>query len=863
MEEGKGRRRFYGVSAKVAVMVLLLVGVILFATSGSIFVKLMHVGQRDPLEGQPPEEYSATAGCGYQMQDEMAGLAACLNDRKYFDVEGTYVPDRLVDITKDYSEGNQGIEEDQNTSYALDDLYLLDNQGIPGQLADYAFASLELSGNQEVRVEKEQESGSGSDSQPSAGATTEESFSVSEMNAAELTESETMKEIALEYMTEETWHHLQSVGAGKTYSRQFLYLYGVGYDLEKGSGIRTAAGSTLADYAARNSDTVSLYDLYYQMLNQASCVSSYLWAVDAAERYQEGSSNLHYYIQAEDRVYTNVSDWEDLGEKAVEEEARKGAMYLTLRRQEGKQAEAHYPENEAGSLLYQYLSSQTLLSENETLVLKLDTTYPVGDSYQTAARFYDKVAPYAGGIAAAAILGFFLALVCFILATLQSGRRAEDREVHLYAFDRLPTELAAALGILLGLFFVLSLGVKFVCNLESMSGTGRVLLALHAGGSTELFLIFYLSLVRRIKAGNLWQKSLLRTVLHLGSRAYAARKESTRLVLAGLALMLLHFLLLPAYGDSLFCLLICLLVDLLVLLYMIREAAGKQTVIEGMRQLGRGNLDYKVDTADLGSTNRELAEVVNAMGDGLQLAVEARMKNERMQADLITNVSHDIKTPLTSIVNYVDLLKREKIDNPRVQGYLEVLEQKSQRLKQLTEDLVEASKVSSGNVHMEFVILNLCELIQQVNGEFNERLEARDLELICSLPKEPVSVRADSRYLWRVMENLYSNAAKYAMPGSRIYVEIAQREGTMQFLMKNMSEQPLNIRADELMERFVRGDSSRTTEGSGLGLSIARNLVRLMQGSFDIFVDGDLFKVQITFSGADHLTKQDPSRQSD
>ena len=235
------------------------------------------------------------------------------------------------------------------------------------------------------------------------------------------------------------------------------------------------------------------------------------------------------------------------------------------------------------------------------------------------------------------------------------------------------------------------------------------------------------------------------------------------------------------------------------------------------------------------------------MGDGLKTAVEVRMKNERMQADLITNVSHDIKTPLTSIVNYVDLLKRENIEDPKIKGYIDILERKSQRLKQLTEDLVEASKASSGNVNMEFVTLNLNELVQQVNGEFAERLSGRELDMICSLPPEPALVRADSRYLWRVIENLYGNVAKYAMPGSRVYVDVIRREGSVVFIMKNMSEQTLNISPDELMERFVRGDSSRTTEGSGLGLSIAENLVKLMKGTFELFVDGDLFKVEVTF----------------
>lgn len=381
--------------------------------------------------------------------------------------------------------------------------------------------------------------------------------------------------------------------------------------------------------------------------------------------------------------------------------------------------------------------------------------------------------------------------------------------------------------------------------MSDMSGFFMVFLGLYVCMSVGLFMLFYLSLVRRIKAHNLWEKSILRAVIHLGGRVYEARQESSKLIMAALGLMLLHFIFLPTTGF--FGVMLCLVVDILVLLYMLREATGKRTVIEGLRQLGSGDLDYKVDTTELKGNNKELAEVVNSMGDGLKTAVEVRMKNERMQADLITNVSHDIKTPLTSIVNYVDLLKRENIEDPKIKGYIDILERKSQRLKQLTEDLVEASKASSGNVNMEFVTLNLNELVQQVNGEFDERLSGRELDMICSLPPEPALVRADSRYLWRVIENLYGNVAKYAMPGSRVYVDVIRREGSVVFIMKNMSEQTLNISPDELMERFVRGDSSRTTEGSGLGLSIAENLVKLMKGTFELFVDGDLFKVEVTF----------------
>ena len=231
----------------------------------------------------------------------------------------------------------------------------------------------------------------------------------------------------------------------------------------------------------------------------------------------------------------------------------------------------------------------------------------------------------------------------------------------------------------------------------------------------------------------------------------------------------------------------------------------------------------------------------------MNTAVEASIKNERLKTDLITNVSHDIKTPLTSIINYVDLLKREHFENPKIQNYLDILEKKSQRLKTLTEDVVEASKISSGNIKLEFMNINLVEMVLQTNGEFSEKFENRNLKVILNLPEEPVYIYADGRRMWRVLENLFNNAAKYAMEGTRIYADIKADNLKVEFSLKNISEQPLNISADELTERFIRGDVSRSTEGSGLGLSIAKSLVERQRGKLDLYLDGDLFKATVTF----------------
>ena len=242
-----------------------------------------------------------------------------------------------------------------------------------------------------------------------------------------------------------------------------------------------------------------------------------------------------------------------------------------------------------------------------------------------------------------------------------------------------------------------------------------------------------------------------------------------------------------------------------------------------------------------------MADYINHIGEGLDAAVENSLKNERMKTELITNVSHDIKTPLTSIINYIDLLKRENPEDPKIRGYLEVLENKAQRLKVLTEDVVEASKASTGNITLEMTELNFVELVNQVIGEFEEKFEERKLQMIVHFDEEEAIICADGRRLWRVLENVFGNTAKYAMESTRHYVDVSVNRPNVQLSLKNISAQPLNITADELTERFIRGDVSRNTEGSGLGLSIAKDLVQLQGRTMNLILDGDLFKVTIEF----------------
>lgn len=268
-------------------------------------------------------------------------------------------------------------------------------------------------------------------------------------------------------------------------------------------------------------------------------------------------------------------------------------------------------------------------------------------------------------------------------------------------------------------------------------------------------------------------------------------------------------------------------------------------------KIATGDLDTSLDLEEFHGQEKVIAEALNTIREGLKVGIDERIKAERIKADLITNVSHDIKTPLTSIVNYVDLLKRENLDNENAKNYIKVIDEKSQRLKQLTEDLVEASKISSGNIKLNMQKIDLVELIYQTGGEFNERFEQRNLTIVTKIPSDSMIIEADGRQLYRAIENLYTNAAKYAMEKTRVYVELSQVENRAVFCIKNISENTIvfdDVRTvDDLTERFVRGETSRTTEGSGLGLSIAKNLTNLMGGTFKIDVDGDLFIATITF----------------
>ena len=359
------------------------------------------------------------------------------------------------------------------------------------------------------------------------------------------------------------------------------------------------------------------------------------------------------------------------------------------------------------------------------------------------------------------------------------------------------------------------------------------------------------TLAVRLHTGTLGRTSLLCrgwSAVYRGVGELVRQLPLTWRTIAGFFVYLLANVLSAAmgYGGGL----LVILVNGAALVLLCRWTASFARLRRGSRAIAAGDLNYRVDTARMPADLRAYAEDLNNISIGLAGAVDEKMKSERFKAELITNVSHDLKTPLTSIINYVNLLKTTQQTDPKAAEYIEVLDRNSQRLKKLTEDLVEASKASTGVLSVSREKIGMSQLLDQALGEWTEKLEERKLTVVTTVPEGETWVYADGRHLWRVIDNLLSNCAKYAMEGTRIYVELSRGKGQVTLSVKNVSREALNVPAERLMERFVRGEESRSSEGSGLGLSIARSLTELQGGEFRLTVDGDLFKAEVTLPQA-------------
>ncbi|WP_347048365.1 sensor histidine kinase [Blautia wexlerae] len=578
--------------------------------------------------------------------------------------------------------------------------------------------------------------------------------------------------------------------------------------------------------------------------------------------YTEGSTNLTYLfadketqtIYTNKKAYSSYAQLEQNLEKIFKEKAY-AVVYPEL-----SECVTNIPG--ADLQVWNHTIDQSFDTKDFVFAVSVDTKFSVADSMADEAENYETYSKLMFPMLAGAIFGSVLWLIGMVWLTVTAGRRPEDEEIHLNGFDRWYTEIAA--GTVIGIWLA---GTIISGTLIANSSLGYshvvvtvIVICLICGTYTMAwFLIGYLSLVRRIKAGTLWKNSLIRKVLKwIGkcsgkladfARAFSRNTaEKIKVLLVGGAFLFLQFLIIGCVfsGAGVF-LLALMAVDVAVMIFAIRKADGLDLIMDGLKKISDGELQYKIKTDTLTGKQKVMAEYINNIGSGLDAAVENSLKKERMQTELITNVSHDLKTPLTSIINYVDLMKRENPTDPKIQEYLRILDEKSQRLKVLTEDVVEASKASTGNIKLEMNDIDFVEMVQQVIGEFEEKFKEKNLTMMVHFTDEPSIIYADGQRMWRVLENVFGNVVKYAMEGTRVYAEISNRNKKVTFSLKNISAQPLNISADELTERFIRGDVARNTEGSGLGLSIAKSLTELQGGEFKLYLDGDLFKVMITF----------------
>jgi signal transduction histidine kinase len=457
------------------------------------------------------------------------------------------------------------------------------------------------------------------------------------------------------------------------------------------------------------------------------------------------------------------------------------------------------------------------------------------------------------GVYPIGILAVLLSLSCFITLMCVSARRPDSDELHPGPLYRVPTDVLTA-----AVFLPLVLGGVWVdqAGIGDTPTAGVIIFLCLL--TVNLLLGLCMSVAGRIKGRTLFRNTLIWKLCVLLWRILRGIWRGTAALVRGiplvwrtaLALLILTLVEAIVFFQGLYdngAMTFWFMEHVILIPLLLLMALMLRRLQRGGVALAEGDLSYQVDTRHMIGDFRRHGENLNSIAGGMVRAVDQRMKSERLKTELITNVSHDIKTPLTSIINYADLIGREPCDNEKITEYAAVLLRQSERLKRLIEDLVEASKASTGNLE---VLLAPCEagvMLTQAAGEYEQRLEAAGLELVTRAPEEPVHIMADGRRLWRVFDNLMSNACKYAQQGTRVYLTLEEEEGQAVITFRNTSRAALNLSPEELMERFVRGDTSRNTEGNGLGLSIARSLTELQGGTMELSIDGDLFKVILRF----------------
>lgn len=602
-------------------------------------------------------------------------------------------------------------------------------------------------------------------------------------------------------------------------------------------------------------------DEAYQYTRSQEQYLSYNWrnvveedhVFSSEEAFEEYVNSLNRQNFNVDSAYITTYEQEDSAEDVSGAQTEERPPEPTQENPSAETTADDHPADLPGSKVHAYISYQRFDYAHVTITGYIRQTLAAKDRIYFEAYYTNLLVENRNTLIWLTAVLFVLCLALVIFLLCAAGHKEGVEGIHLNWVDRIPLDLYLALALAIGSCVLMlgidATGVDFV--------PAAILLAILLALAVLLVMSVLMTLSTRFKSGAFWKNTIVYRCLCLLFRMGKGLKDGLSycakhlhlywqagLIFVGVSLAELFVLAAFSRSGVVVIWAIAKLAEapLLVLL-----AVSLQKLKAGGEALAAGNLNESVDVNHMYGVLKHHGENLNSIAQGMQKAVQQQLKSERFRTDLITNVSHDIKTPLTSIVNYVDLLKKEDVQPEKAKEYIAVLDRQSARLKKLTEDLVEASKASSGTlpVHLEAVDVNV--LLSQVSGEYQSRFELCKLEPIVKLSSEDPQILADGKLLWRVFDNLLSNICKYAMPGTRVYFTSEVQDGRVSISFKNISNYPLDITADELLERFVRGDSSRSTEGSGLGLSIAQGLTGLQKGTFDLVVDGDLFKANLSF----------------
>lgn len=857
------KNTWYKTKLTKAILVLLAILCAVTTTVSMLWFVSYPVLREELLNGKAAESYEDTLSFERQMQDYNYQVIYGLGQNAVFETEGKYNPDKIIDIKEYQEKGTVSGENKSGLAYTMGDLLAWYEESV-----SVYYSTEDVIGDNDRVIVCAKTDGSyyyytyaefkarvrSGEIQFLKDGKTEPVQGAEKQQILNMLKEDVLDEYGEEIKLLDQDGHVLYVAFWQYNDEQIIEKY------------RPVGYNTLLQLVNENPAwNGKLQDIYIMLQSVIETLgSSYDSYKSTDSGIEEGDSN-YFYIYADlknKKIYTNKKEYSNPEELETNIKKMKELGKYVVVRPKLSDFESNL-SNEEALVWRDEIKYSGPQRDNFVFVAAVDTKYPIQDNFYAENKLFEKYASRGMTIAALAMISLGILIVCIVWLTAIAGRTSDENGVRLNWFDAWKTEVAAAVVIIVWAIPILLLGTavslsdlffninedftrmygyyNYVMNSFPYIIVGGLL----AAYTCLMFLAGYLSLVRRLKAGTMWKNSILYLIVRFVCQVGANINSVWKVLLIFGGLFFIHGAAQISGHSILFVLL--LPIDIAAFAYLIYQTIGKKKIKQGILQIAKGEYDYKIATSNLHGEQKEIAELVNIIGTGLNTAVEKSVKSERLKTDLITNVSHDIKTPLTSIINYVELLKQENFEDPKIQRYIEVLEQKSQRLKTLTEDVVEASKVSSGNISLDMMNLNLVEMIQQTSGEFQEKFAARNLEEVLNLPEEEAMICVDGRRTWRVLENIYNNAAKYAMEGSRIYADLSVLEDQVLFTLKNVSAHPLNISADELTERFIRGDISRSTEGSGLGLSIAKTLTEMQKGQFELYLDGDLFKVTIRF----------------